>query len=167
MNRPFAELENVIQEVGFESRRAMLSEDMLVEQLLVYLGKDNQEHYFFLQLLFAGDLQPYLSGHEASGFPLENDYLQFYCQLPFQPLTSTFPDLARRVLRINTVLPGADFGLNEATPAVYCRQVLPCPGGRVDPQAAGIIVQRMAGAIEKYFPDLLAVGSGEKTLADL
>ncbi len=167
MNRPFAELENAIQEAGFESRRTILSEDIPVEQLLVYLGRDDHENYFFLQMLFAGDLQPYLAGSEGSGFPLENDYLQLYCQLPFQPLTSTFPDLARLVLRINTVLPGGDFGLNEATPAVYCRQVLPCPGGRVDVQAAAITVQRISGAIEKYFPELLAVGSGEKTLADL
>ncbi len=167
MDRPFAELENAIQEAGYESRRAMLSEDVPVEQLLVYLGQDDRQHFFFLQLLFSGDLQPYLTGSEGNEFLQENDYLQLYCQLPFQPLASTFPDLARLVLRINTVLPGGDFGLNEATPAVYCRQVLPCPGGRVDPLAASITVRRMAFAIEKYFPDLLAVGSGEKKLADL
>jgi hypothetical protein len=167
MNRSFVELENAIQQAGYESRRALISAEVPVEQLLVYLGQDNQEHFFFLQLLFAGDLQPYLTGGEDSGFLQENDYLQFYCQLPFQPLTSAFPDLARLVLRINLVLPGGEFGLNEATPAVYCRQVLPCPGGRVDPQAVAVTVLRMAFAIEKHFPDLLAVGSGEKTLADL
>ncbi len=166
MNRPFAELENAIQEAGYESRRALLSEEIPVEQLLVYLGRDDRENYFFLQLLFSGDLQPYITEGESSGLPLENDYLQFYCQLPIKPLPSTFPDLARLALRINLVLPGGDFGLNEAAPAVFCRQVLPCPGGQVDPLAAAITVQRMAYAIQKHFPALLAVGSGEKTLAD-
>src|SRR5512137_2908384 len=110
MNRPFAELENAIQAAGYESRRALLSEEIPVEQLLVYLGRDGQKNYFFLQLLFASDLQPYLATSEGSSFLPEHDYLQFYCQLPFQPLASTFPDLARLVLRINTVLPGGDFG---------------------------------------------------------
>ncbi len=167
MNRPFAELENAIQEAGYESRRTLLSEEIPVEQLLVYLGRDDRENYFFLQLLFSGDLQPYITDDESSSLPLENDYLQLYCQLPFKPLPSTFPDLARLLLRINLVLPGGDFGLNEAVPAVYCRQVLPCPGGRVDPLSAAITVQRMAHAIQKHFPTLLAVGSGEKKQADL
>ena len=167
MNRPFTELATALQQAGFETRRALISEGVPAEQLLVYLGKDDSQNHFFLQLLFIGDLQAFAPAGEEHGFPLENDYLQFYCELPFKPLASTFPDLARLVLRANLLLPAGGFGLNEATPAIYCRQVLPCPGGRVDGQAASITVQGMAAAIEKYVPDLLAVASGEKTLADL
>ena len=39
--------------------------------------------------------------------------------------------------------------------------------GRAEVQVAGVTVQGMAAAIVKYYPDLLAVASGEKTLADL
>ena len=167
MNRPFAELENALQQAGFESRRTLFSEQAPAEQLLVYLGQDGHENDYFLQLLFVGDLRAFAPAGEEHGFPLENDYLQFYCQLPFKVLPSAFPDLARLILRINLVLPDGGFGLTEALPAIYCRQVLPCPGGRVDVQAASVTVQGMAAAIEKYYPDLLTVASGEKTLADM
>ncbi len=167
MNRPFDEIANALAQAGFESHRALISEGVPAEQLLVYLGEDDRQNSFFLQLLFIGDLQAFAPAGEDSGFPLENDYLQFYCELPVKPLPSAFPDLARLVLRANLVLPTGGFGLNEAAPSIYCRQVLPCPGGRVDAQAASITVKGMAAAIEKYFPDLLAVASGEKTLADL
>lgn len=160
--RPFSKIGEALQEVGYQSNRGMLVENAPVEHLVVFIGTDDREQDYFLQLLFITDLQELIPDRASLDLEVKNDYLQFYCELPFKIKQEAVAELAQLILKVNHKLPVGYFGINAESAAIYCRQILPVPDGRVDIQAVVVTVEGMAVAIEEHYPNLFAVATCEE-----
>lgn len=160
------QLQAALQAADYDAELAPIVEGLPAGQLLVYLGEDEQERDFYLQLLFLSDLQRAVPGApRVIEGPEDVDYMQFYSALPFTPVETAFGDLARLMLALNWNIPVGGFGLNETQQAAFFRQVLLCPRGQVDPEVVVETVNSMTYWLGEYVDALEAVGTGAQTLA--
>lgn len=169
MRQSLISLEAALRVAEFEAQVASAGPAFPVDQILIHLGRDEQERDYFMQLLFLRDLQQVAEVAqpltEADG---NLDFLQFYTALPVMLAEKSFPDLARLILIINKALRVGNFGLHEAdNQGIFLRHILMLPDGQ--PQADTIvrIVETLADYVDDYADVLEQVGTGAITLTEV
>lgn len=160
-------LKNFLNKYDFQTTEQAASETLPYDQLFVFLGEDEQERPWVLNLRIF-DQNAVEAGKEAGKETGINMlFLNFFIALPFSVQTETFPDISRLILLVNKLLPLPGFCLSEIDKLVYYHYTYPSLNGEIDPETILTLIGIIIHLLNTHMETFEKVGRKEKTLGQI